>query len=120
MNNNFQEYDKVLKKRITKVNNSKNRPNSSFVFSSTNYTIHSLYNKGERNINLRKSNNLTKYTKLNNSCLYKNRKILKYNSMKSNKGNKNILYEDSLKLKTKINKLLLFSFIVLSLFLSKS
>ena len=105
MNNNFQEYDKVLKKRITKVNNSKNRPNSSFVFSSTNYTIHSLYNKGERNINLRKSNNLTKYTKLNNSCLYKNRKILKYNSMKSNKGNKNILYEDSLKLKTKINKL---------------
>ena len=104
--NNVPEYDKVpLKKRITKVNNSKNRPNSSFVFSSTNYTIHSLYNKGERNINLRKSNYLTKYTKLNNSCLYKNRKILKYNSMKSNKGNKNILYEDSLKLKTKINKL---------------
>ena len=102
--NNVPEYDKVpLKKRITKVNNSKNRPNSSFVFSSTNYTIHSLYNKGERNINLRKSNYLTKYTKLNNSCLYKNRKILKYNSMKSNKGNKNILYEDSLKLKTKIN-----------------
>jgi len=102
--NNVPEYDKVpLKKRITKVNNSKNRPNSSFVFSSTNYTIHSLYNKGERNINLRKSNYLTKYTKLNNSCLYKNRKILKYNSIKSNKGNKNILYEDSLKLKTKIN-----------------
>ena len=102
--NNVPEYDKVpLKKRITKVSNSKNRPNSSFVFSSTNYTIHSLYNKGERNINLRKSNYLTKYTKLNNSCLYKNRKILKYNSMKSNKGNKNILYEDSLKLKTKIN-----------------
>ena len=102
--NNVPEYDKVpLKKRIMKVNNSKNRPNSSFVFSSTNYTIHSLYNKGERNINLRKSNYLTKYTKLNNSCLYKNRKILKYNSMKSNKGNKNILYEDSLKLKTKIN-----------------
>ena len=102
--NNVPEYDKVpLKKRIMKVNNSKNRPNSSFVFSSTNYTIHSLYNKGERNINLRKSNYLTKYTKLNNSCLYKNRKILKYNSIKSNKGNKNILYEDSLKLKTKIN-----------------
>ena len=103
---NVQEYDKVsLKKRITKVNNSKNRPNSSFIFSSTNYTIHSLYGKGERNIDLKKTNNITKYTKLNNSCLYKNRKILKYDSIKLNKSNKNILYEDSLKLKTKINKL---------------
>ena len=105
MDNVLDEYDKVsLKKRITKVNNSKNRPNSSFIFSSTNYTIHSLYGKGDKSINLRKSKNLTKCSQLN-SCLYKNRKILRYNSMKSHKGNKNILYEDSLKLKTKINKL---------------
>ena len=105
MDNVLDEYDKVsLKKRITKVNNSKNRPNSSFIFSSTNYTIHSLYGKGDKSINLRKSKNLTKCSQLN-SCLYKNRKILKYNSMKSQKGSKNILYEDSLKLKTKINKL---------------
>jgi hypothetical protein len=67
--------------------------------------MNSLYGKGEKSINLKKSQDLTKYTQSNNSCLYKNRKILKYNSMKTLKGNKNILYEDSLKLKSKINKL---------------
>ena len=105
MSNN-RERDKLsFKKRITKINNINHRPNSSFVFSSTNYTMNSLYGKWEKSINLRKSQNLTKFTQSNNSCLNKNRKILKYNSMKTLKGNKNILYEDSLKLKSKINKL---------------
>ena len=105
MNNNCEKDKLSFKKRITKINNINHRPNSSFVFSSTNYTMNSLYGKGEKSINLKKSQDLRKYTQSNNSCLYKNRKILKYNSMKTLKGNKNILYEDSLKLKSKINKL---------------
>ena len=103
------EHDRLsFKKRISKVSNTKRRPNSSFIIPSTNYTINSLYAKGDKSINIRKSQELSKYTQLNNSCFYYknfNRVKPKYDSVKTQKKNKNILYEDSIKLKTKINKL---------------
>ena len=103
------EHDRLsFKKRISKVSNTKRRPNSSFIIPSTNYTINSLYAKGDKSINIRKSQELSKYTQLNNSCFYHknfNRVKPKYDSVKTQKKNKNILYEDSIKLKTKINKL---------------
>ena len=110
---NYPEYDRLsFKKRISKISNTKRRPNSSFIIPSTNYTINSLYTKGEKSLSLRKSQE-GKYTQLNNSCFYDinyyNKNKLRYNnnSMTKNKNNNNkdILYEDSIKLKTKINKL---------------
>ena len=97
---NINEYDRLsFKKRISKINNNnfKRRPNSSFIYpSSTNYTMNSLYLK---------NNDISKYTQLNNSCLYqKNNKIIS-NLKKNRKNPKGILYDDSIKLKTKINKL---------------
>ena len=44
-------------KRISKLPSAKCRPNSSFGIPSTNYTMNSLYGKGEKRINLRKSQN---------------------------------------------------------------
>ena len=104
------EYDRLsFKKRISKLSNSKRRPNSSFIVPSTNYTINSLYTKGDKSASMKKSQEYTRYTQLNNSCYYDqnyyDKKKLELNSTKSQKKNKNILYEDSLKLKTKINKL---------------
>ena len=109
---NHLEYDRLsFKKRISKISNSKRRPNSSFIIPSTNYTINSLYTKGEKSQNIRKSQE-TKYTQLNNSCFYDinyyNKNKLRYNNNTTksiNNNNKDILYEDSIKLKTKINKL---------------
>ena len=97
MKNNI-EYDRMsFKKRISKINNnnSKRRPNSSFIIpSSTNYTMNSLYLK---------NNDVSKNTQLNNSCLYENKMQSKINLKKN--IIKNILYDDSIKLKKKINKL---------------
>ena len=109
---NHLEYDRLsFKKRISKISNSKRRPNSSFIIPSTNYTINSLYTKGEKSMSIRKSQD-TKYTQLNNSCFYDinyyNKNKLRYNNNTTksiNNNNKDILYEDSIKLKTKINKL---------------
>ena len=109
---NHLEYDRLsFKKRISKISNSKRRPNSSFIIPSTNYTINSLYTKGEKSLSIRKSQE-TKYTQLNNSCFYDinyyNKNKLRYNNNTTksiNNNNKDILYEDSIKLKTKINKL---------------
>ena len=103
------EYDRSsFKKRMSKVNSIKQRPNSSFIIPSSNYTINALYAKGDKNSNVRKSQEISKYTQLNNSCFYFkniNRVKPKYDSVKTQKKNKIILYEDSIKLKTKINKL---------------
>ena len=109
---NHLEYDRLsFKKRISKISNTKRRPNSSFIIPSTNYTINSLYTKGEKSQSIRKSQE-TKYTQLNNSCFYDinyyNKNKLRYNNNTTksiNNNNKDILYEDSIKLKTKINKL---------------
>ena len=109
---NHLEYARLsFKKRISKISNSKRRPNSSFIIPSTNYTINSLYTKGEKSLSIRKSQD-TKYTQLNNSCFYDinyyNKNKLRYNNNTTksiNNNNKDILYEDSIKLKTKINKL---------------
>ena len=109
---NHLEYDRLsFKKRISKISNSKRRPNSSFIIPSTNYTINSLYTKGEKSMSIRKSQD-TKYTQLNNSCFYDinyyNKNKLRYNNSTTkslNNNNKDILYQDSIKLKTKINKL---------------
>ena len=109
---NHLEYDRLsFKKRISKISNTKRRPNSSFIIPSTNYTINSLYTKGEKSMSIRKSQD-TKYTQLNNSCFYDinyyNKNKLRYNNNTTksiNNNNKDILYEDSIKLKTKINKL---------------
>ena len=109
---NHLEYDRLsFKKRISKISNSKRRPNSSFIIPSTNYTINSLYTKGEKSLSIRKSQE-TKYTQLNNSCFYDinyyNKNKLRYNNNTTksiNNNNKDILYQDSIKLKTKINKL---------------
>ena len=109
---NHLEYDRLsFKKRISKISNTKRRPNSSFIIPSTNYTINSLYTKGEKSLSIRKSQE-TKYTQLNNSCFYDinyyNKNKLRYNNNTTksiNNNNKDILYEDSIKLKTKINKL---------------
>ena len=109
---NHLEYDRLsFKKRISKISNTKRRPNSSFIIPSTNYTINSLYTKGEKSMSIRKSQE-TKYTQLNNSCFYDinyyNKNKLRYNNNTTksiNNNNKDILYEDSIKLKTKINKL---------------
>ena len=96
-------------KRISKLPSAKCRPNSSFGIPSTNYTMNSLYGKGERSLSMRKSRELPKYTQLNKSCFYdrnyNSKNQLRYNSGLDNKRNKFILYEDSIKLKTKINKL---------------
>ena len=109
---NYPEFARLsFKKRISKISNTKRRPNSSFIIPSTNYTINSLYTKGEKSISLRKSQE-GKYTQLNNSCFYDinyyNKNKLRYNNnitKNKNNNNKDILYEDSIKLKTKINKL---------------
>ena len=109
---NHLEYDRLsFKKRISKISNTKRRPNSSFIIPSTNYTINSLYTKGEKSMSIRKSQD-TKYTQLNNSCFYDinyyNKNKLRYNNSTTkslNNNNKDILYQDSIKLKTKINKL---------------
>ena len=109
---NHREYVRLsFKKRISKFSNTIRRPNSSFIVPSNNYTINSLYAKGDKSLNIRKSLELSKYTQLNNSCLYDlnyyDKTKLKYNnnSTKAKKRNNDILYEDSIKLKTKINKL---------------
>ena len=107
---NVLEYDRLsFKKRISKISNSKRRPNSSFIVPSTNFTINSLYYKGDKTLSVRKSQELSRYTQLNNSCYYdKNyleKKQLEFTTSSSKKTSKTILYEDSIKLKTKINKL---------------
>ena len=102
-----------FKKRIKKINQ-KQRPNSSCVVRSVNYSISStLGGEGSR----KKSMDNSKLVQLNNSCIYNNTFLLpsknnsiniseSYISTKNIKNkNKNELYEESIKLKTKINKL---------------
>ena len=95
-----------FKKRIIKISSSKRRPNSSFgIPSSTNYTMNSLYIKKDKSLNLRKSQDISRNTQLNNSCYFVRKNKPRYYSIKIQKKGKNLLYEDSIKLKTKINKL---------------
>ena len=105
--NNRNECDRLsFKKRITKISSSKRRPNSSFgIPSSTNYTMNSLYIKKDKSLNLRKSQDISRNTQLNNSCYFVRKNKPRYYSIKIQKKGKNLLYEDSIKLKTKINKL---------------
>ena len=105
---NDQERDCLtFHKRISKLSSAKVRPNSSFGIPSTNYTINSL--KGERSLSMRKSRELSKYNQLNRSCFfnrnYNSKSQIRCNSALDKKRNSKILYEDSIKLKTKINKL---------------
>ena len=105
---NEQERDCLtFHKRISKLSSAKVRPNSSFGIPSTNYTINSL--KGERSLSMRKSRELSKYNQLNRSCFfnrnYNSKSQIRCNSALDKKRNSKILYEDSIKLKTKINKL---------------
>ena len=104
---NRNECDRLsFKKRITKISSSKRRPNSSFgIPSSTNYTMNSLYIKKDKSLNLRKSQDISRNTQLNNSCYFVGKNKPRYYSIKIQKKGKNLLYEDSIKLKTKINKL---------------
>ena len=104
---NRNECDRIsFKKRITKISSSKRRPNSSFgIPSSTNYTMNSLYIKKDKSLNLRKSQDISRNTQLNNSCYFVRKNKPRYYSIKIQKKGKNLLYEDSIKLKTKINKL---------------
>ena len=104
---NHNECDRLsFKKRITKISSSKRRPNSSFgIPSSTNYTMNSLYIKKDKSLNLRKSQDISRNTQLNNSCYFVRKNKPRYYSIKIQKKGKNLLYEDSIKLKTKINKL---------------
>ena len=104
---NRNECDRLsFKKRITKISSSKRRPNSSFgIPSSTNYTMNSLYIKKDKSLNLRKSQDISRNTQLNNSCYFVRKNKPRYYSIKIQKKGKNLLYEDSIKLKTKINKL---------------
>ena len=108
------QYGKLsFKKRINKINQ-KQRPNSSCVIRSVNYSISSTFGgEGGR----KKSINNSKLVQLNNSCMYNNTFLLpsknnsiniseSYISTKNIKNkDKNALYEESIKLKTKINKL---------------
>ena len=112
-----QQYGKLsFQKRIKKIN--KKRPNSSFkIHSSYNNSINSTYGAVEGG--RKKSMNNSCLTQFNNSCVYDNSFLLpSKNSSKINseyyiatlkvgetKSNKILLYEDSIKLKTKINKL---------------
>ena len=105
---NEQERDCLtFHKRISKLSSAKVRPNSSFGIPSTNYTINSL--KGERSLSMRKSREVSKYNQLNRSCFfnrnYNSKSQIRCNSALDKKRNSKILYEDSIKLKTKINKL---------------
>ena len=105
---NEQERDCLtFHKRISKLSSAKVRPNSSFGIPSTNYTINSL--KGERSLSMRKSRELSKYNQLNRSYFfnrnYNSKSQIRCNSALDKKRNSKILYEDSIKLKTKINKL---------------
>ena len=105
---NDQERDCLtFHKRISKLSSAKVRPNSSFGIPSINYTINSL--KGERSLSMRKSRELSKYNQLNRSCFfnmnYNSKSQIRCNSALDKKRNSKILYEDSIKLKTKINKL---------------
>ena len=105
---NDQERDCLtFHKRISKLSSAKVRPNSSFGIPSTNYTINSL--KGERSLSMRKSREVSKYNQLNRSCFfnrnYNSKSQIRCNSALDKKRNSKILYEDSIKLKTKINKL---------------
>ena len=104
---NHNECDRLsFKKRITKISSSKRRPNSSFgIPSSTNYTMNSLCIKKDKSLNLRKSQDISRNTQLNNSCYFVRKNKPRYYSIKIQKKGKNLLYEDSIKLKTKINKL---------------
>ena len=104
---NHNECDRLsFKKRITKISSSKRRPNSSFgIPSSTNYTMNSLYIKKDKSLNLRKSQDISRNTQLNNSCYFVRKNKPRYYSIKIQKKGKNLLYEDLIKLKTKINKL---------------
>ena len=104
---NRNECDRLsFKKRITKISSSKRRPNSSFgIPSSTNYTMNSLYIKKDKSLNLRKSQDISRNTQLNNSCYFVRKNKPRYYSIKIQKKGKNLLYEDSIKLKTKINRL---------------
>ena len=104
---NHKECDRLsFKKRITKISSSKRRPNSSFgIPSSTNYTMNSLCIKKDKSLNLRKSQDISRNTQLNNSCYFVRKNKPRYYSIKIQKKGKNLLYEDSIKLKTKINKL---------------
>ena len=105
--NNRNECDRLsFKKRIIKISSSKRRPNSSFgIPSSTNYTMNSLCIKKDKSLNLRKSQDISRNTQLNNSCYFVRKNKPRYYSIKIQKKGKNLLYEDSIKLKTKINKL---------------
>ena len=103
-----------FKKRMNKINQKK-RPNSSCFIRSTNYSINSTYGGMERS--RKKSMNNINLTQLNYSCIGNNTYLLpsKYNSINISENNiptlnyknksKNLLYEDSIKLKIKINKL---------------
>ena len=104
---NRNECDRLsFKKRITKISSSKRRPNSSFgIPSSTNYTMNSLCIKKDKSLNLRKSQDISRNTQLNNSCYFVRKNKPRYYSIKIQKKGKNLLYEDSIKLKTKINRL---------------
>ena len=104
---NHNECDRLsFKKRITKISSSKRRPNSSFgIPSSTNYTMNSLCIKKDKSLNLRKSQDISRNTQLNNSCYFVRKNKPRYYSIKIQKKGKNLLYEDSIKQKTKINKL---------------
>ena len=108
------QYGKIsFKKRINKINQ-KQRPNSSCVIRSVNYSISSTFGgDGGR----KKSINNSKLFQLNNSCMYNNTFLLPSNNNSINisesyistknikKKDKDALYEESIKLKTKINKL---------------
>ena len=109
------QYGKLsFKKRIKKINE-KQRPKSSCNVHSINYSISSTY--GGVEMGRKKSMNNSNLTQLNNSCIYNDTYLLpsRYNSinisenyistMKNKNKSKNLLYEDSIKLKTKINKL---------------
>ena len=103
-----------FKKRIKKINQ-KQRPNSSCIIRSSNYSINSI--QLGQNDSKKKLLNTKNLSQLNNTCIYNNTFLLpsKLNSINvsdnymstinlKNKS-KNLLYEDSIKLKTKINKL---------------
>ena len=111
-----QQYGKLsFQKRIKKFQ--KKRPNSSCRIYSSNNSINSTHGGAEGG--RKKSMNNSYLIQLNSSLMYDNNFLLPtkntsiYNSenyiatlkAKETKGNKIILYEDSIKLKTKINKL---------------
>ena len=106
---------KSFKKRIDKIH-LKKRPNSSCQIGSSNSSTNKIYGEGRK----RKYLNNSYLSQLNNSCVYNtsilpskfkstnisesNASTMSLKNKNKNKG-KSLLYDDSIKLKTKINKL---------------